>query len=104
MPPILLRVAWLDALDVDAQAQPPHRQLGESKERVGAGKGGSVIGANRPREPKVLKNTLKDRKSEHGLGSGECLAAQQVAAGKVGDGQRVAVASISEHELALIVR
>jgi len=26
MPAVLLRVPWLDTLDLDAQAQPPHRQ------------------------------------------------------------------------------
>jgi len=26
VPTVLLRIAWLDAFDVDAQAQPPDRQ------------------------------------------------------------------------------
>jgi hypothetical protein len=36
---VLLRVAGLDALDLDAQAQPPHRELAQAEERLGHEKG-----------------------------------------------------------------
>ncbi len=34
---VLLGVSGLDALEVDAESQPPHGQLGQTKERVGTG-------------------------------------------------------------------
>jgi hypothetical protein len=46
---ILLGMTWLDALDADAQAQPPHRQACEAIERVTAAKRDAVVGANRDR-------------------------------------------------------
>src|SRR5207302_11014532 len=57
---VLLRVSGLAALDIDPEPQPPHRQAREAKERVGAGKGPHVIGANRGRYAKVLNSPLKD--------------------------------------------
>ena len=39
MAAVLLRMAGLDALDGDAQAQPPHRELAEAEEGVGLAKG-----------------------------------------------------------------
>jgi hypothetical protein len=49
MAAVLLRVSGLDALDIDPEPQPPHRQARQTKERVGAGEGSAVIGANRCR-------------------------------------------------------
>ena len=60
VPPVLLGVTWLDALDADAQPQPPDRQLGEAEQGVGTDKGRPVIGANRRGQPEVLEGTLKD--------------------------------------------
>src|SRR6187551_2455125 len=59
---ILLRMAGLDALDVDAKAQPPHRELAQAEERMGAGEGHAVVGADRERQAEVLEGTLKDGK------------------------------------------
>src|ERR1700680_1313759 len=103
MPAVLLRMAGLDALDADTQAQPPDRELGQSEERVGTGKGAPVIGANRSGQPEVLKSALKDGKGVHRQGAREPLTADEVTAREVGDGERKAVASIGEHELALVV-
>jgi hypothetical protein len=45
-PPVLLRMAGLDALDLDAQAQPPDGKLRETEEADGAGEGNAVVGAD----------------------------------------------------------
>jgi hypothetical protein len=54
-------------------------------------------------EAVLLENGLKHRKSIGLLGGAERLAAAQVAARKVGDGERIAVAPIGEHDLALVI-
>ena len=38
MPAILLRMAWLDAFDGDAESEPPDREFREIVEPVGTGK------------------------------------------------------------------
>jgi hypothetical protein len=43
---VLLRVAGLDALDGDAEAQPPDRQFGEVEEGIRAGERDAVVGAD----------------------------------------------------------
>ena len=53
--------------------------------------------------PNSLKNSLKYAKSVGFFGGGERFAGEQVATGEIGDGQWIAIASIGEHELALIV-
>src|SRR5581483_10685209 len=47
---VLLRLAGLDALDGDAEAQPPDREPGEVEERIWAGEGNAVVGADGERE------------------------------------------------------
>ena len=42
---VLLWVTGLDALDADAEPQPPHRELGQSEQRVATGEGDPVVGA-----------------------------------------------------------
>lgn len=41
---ILLRAAWLDALDLDAEAEPPDGQTAEAEQGIGAGEGAAVVG------------------------------------------------------------
>ncbi len=48
-----------------------------------------------------MKEPLKGREGEERLGRGQGFAEQQIAGGKIGDRQRVAVAAVGEHELAL---
>src|SRR5262249_38994594 len=45
MAPVLLRAAWFDALDVDAETEPPDGELGEIEEGVWASEGYSVVGS-----------------------------------------------------------
>ena len=103
MAAILLRVARLDALDLDAEPQPPHRELAEAKERIRACEWDTVVGADGPGQPVLLEDGLKHRKRIGFLGGGERLAGEQVAARKVSDGERIAVAPIGEHELAFVI-
>jgi len=43
VPPVLLRPAGFDAVDVDAEAEPPDGELGEIEEGVWAGEWYSVV-------------------------------------------------------------
>src|SRR3954453_4062911 len=43
---VLLRVAGLDALDLDAKAEPPNRELGEIQEGIWTGKRHTIIGTD----------------------------------------------------------
>ena len=43
---VLLRVAGLDALDLDAKAEPPNRELGEVEEGIRTGKRNTIIGTD----------------------------------------------------------
>src|SRR6202790_4508678 len=53
--------------------------------------------------PTLFKKALKDSKSVVFFGGRERLAGQQISAGMIGDGQGVAVAMISQQELALVI-
>src|SRR4029450_11497024 len=53
--------------------------------------------------PEVLERSLEDCECVGFLRSRQGFAAEQIAAGKVGDGERVAVLSVGEHEFALVV-
>lgn len=44
--PILLRTAWLDAFDGDAEPEPPDGEFGEVIEAVGACEGQAVVGSD----------------------------------------------------------
>ncbi len=103
MAAVLLRMARLDALDLDAEAEPPDRELAEAKERIGTCERNAVIGADGLRQAVLLENGLEHRESIGFLGGGERLAGEQIAAGKVGDRKWIAIAPVGEHELALVI-
>src|ERR1700736_6714245 len=103
MPAVLSRTPRLDALEVDPEAQPPDRELGQTEEGSATGKGGAVVGADTTGQPKVLKSALKHGKGIRLTGTLQGVAADQIAAGEVGDGQRIAISLIRQHELPLVV-
>ena len=67
MAAVLVRLARRDALDVNAQPQPPDGQLAEAIEGRGRGKRQPVIRANRERQPEVLEGALEDGERERRL-------------------------------------
>ena len=65
--PVLLRAAWLDAFDLDAEPEPPHRELGEIEKRIGAGEGHAVVGGMALGRPNSLKTRSKTVKAKASL-------------------------------------
>ena len=96
-------MARCDPFDLNPEPEPPHRQLAQPVERVRRRERDAVVGPDRLREAKLLEGALEDREGELLLRRRQRLARQQVATGEVGDRQRIAVAPIAEHELALVV-
>ena len=64
MAAVLLGVAGADALDADAQAQPPHGQLAQAEQGVGAGKGTPLSVRIALGSPNCLKTRLKTVKAK----------------------------------------
>ena len=85
------------------EPQPPHRELAQAEEGVRAGEGHAVVGADGLGQAELLEHPLEDGEGVDLLGGRQRLAAEQIAAGEVADGERVAVAAIGEHELAFVV-
>src|ERR1700682_5577598 len=88
MAAILLRVAGLDAFDLDAEPEPPHRHLAQPEERIGACEGNAVVRADGLGETELLEDGLEHREGIGFLGGGERLAGEERAAGGVGVGLR----------------
>jgi len=57
-------MAGADALNGDAQPQPPHLELGELKHAMRRGEGDAVVGADRPKQAAFVKQALKGGKGE----------------------------------------
>jgi hypothetical protein len=70
---------------------------------VGGSKGNPVIAADVGRQAALLKKPLKPGKSVVFFGTRKSLTAEQITAGVIGDGQRVAVLTIAQQELALVI-
>jgi len=60
VPTVLLRMARLDPLDLNAQSQPPHRELAQVIERRGRREGDAVVGANDARQAEFFEGALED--------------------------------------------
>src|SRR5215813_2413583 len=98
---VLLWVARLDALDGDAEPQPPHREFGEIKEAVWTGERHAIVGSDRLGQTTLLEELLKGSDGKVLAGRFKGFAEQEKARGVVGDSQRKAVPAIAELELAL---
>src|SRR5262249_19165255 len=103
MAPVLLRAAWFDALDVDAETEPPDGELGEIEEGVWASEGYSVVGSYCIGKTVLAKEALEGSNGEVFAGGFEGLAQEQVSRGVIGDGEGIAIAPVTELELAFEV-
>ena len=92
---VLLRVSWLDALDGDAESEPPDGELGEVEEGIRAGERDAVVGPDGLREAALPEELLEGRDGEVFSGGVEGFAEQEEARGMVGDGERVAVLPVA---------
>src|SRR5919106_1601206 len=101
--PFCWGLAGLDAFDGDAQSQPPDGKLRQIEERVWAGEGHAVVGADGQRQAALCKEPLKGGDGEVVAGRLKGFAKEQESRGMVGDGQRIAVASVAKLELPLEV-
>ena len=100
MAAVLLRMPGLDALDGDAEAEPPDREPGEVEQGIGTGEGNTVIRADGDRQTALGEQPLEGGKRRLLAGGFQRLAQEQEARGVVGDGQRIAISPIAKIELA----
>src|SRR5713226_3376247 len=103
MAAVLLRMARLDALDANAQPEPPDRELAQVEQGVGGSEWNAIIAANVGRQAALLKKPFKHGKSVVFFGARKSLTGEEIPAGMIGDGQRVAVLMIAQQELALVI-
>src|ERR1700724_1406330 len=103
MAAILLRMARLNALDANAEPEPPNRELAQIEQGVSGSEGNTVIAADVRRQAALLKKPLKHGKCVVFFGGRKGFTGEEVPAGVIGDGQRIAVLMIAQQELALVI-
>src|SRR5580693_6954601 len=97
MAAVLLRLAWLDPFVPDAQSQPPHRELAQSRRRSTSERS-SVVGSNRFRQSEFPKSRFKYDPGVFSVGSFDGAAAQQISAVGICDRQWIAPRAISSQK------
>jgi hypothetical protein len=100
---ILLRLAGFDALDRDAEPEPPDGELGEIEQSIRTGEGDAVIGSDGRWQAALGKQLLEGGKCEVFAGGFEGFTQQQEARSVITDGERIAIMPVAELELALEV-
>jgi len=101
---ILLRLAGFDALDRDAEPEPPDGELGEIEQSIRTGEGDAVIGSDGRWQAALGKQLLEGGKCEVFAGGFEGFTQQQEARSVITDGERIAIMPVAELELALSVK
>jgi hypothetical protein len=61
---VLLRMARLDALDLNAEPEPPHRKLRKVEQGIRADKGNGSVGADGIRQSALSKEPLERRERQ----------------------------------------
>ena len=102
MPAVLLGLARLDAFGCDAELDPPEAELAESTD-ASAGEGRAVVAADHVRQAVFTEDRGEDRPGDLAALVGDDLAAEQVSAVGIGDGQGLALASVAGGEPAHVV-
>jgi hypothetical protein len=103
MAAILLWMAGLDALNANAQPQPPHRELAQIEQRLRRSKRNAIIAADVGGQTTLLKKPFKPSKSLILFRGGQRFAGQQITAGVIGDGQRITVLAITQQEFTFVI-
>ena len=103
MAAVLLRVTWLDALNADAQAQPPDVEFAQVKHSVSRSKRHTVIAADVGRQFMFLEKPFKHDESVVFSSRRQGFTGEQEAAGVIGDGERITVVAIAEQEFAFVI-
>src|SRR6202041_3058050 len=103
MTAILLGMARLDSFDADTEPQPPDRQFAQMEQSVSGSEGHTVIAAHVGGQAALLKKPFKHGESVVFFGGREGFTGEQITAGVIGDGQRVAVLPIAQQELSLVI-
>lgn len=102
MPSILVGPAGLDEFREDPEADPPRRELRETREGRG-GKRHAVVRADAGGQAIFLKQSRKDGLRLGDGGGAQGLAAQEIPTEAIGHGERIAVAAVAGPELPLVV-
>ena len=84
---VLLRATWLDAFDVDAEPEPPHRELGQAEQGRRAGKGDAVVGTDGTRQTAFGEQLFEGGDGKVLARGLERFAEKQEARRVVGDGR-----------------
>jgi len=100
---VLLRMARLNALNLDAESEPPNRKPAESIQRGRCREGNPVVCADRAGEAEVLEGSFEDGKREFSFRRRQRLTRHQIPTGEVGNRERVTVPPIAKHELAFVI-
>src|SRR3546814_6550706 len=95
---VLLRLAWFDAFDLNAEPEPPDRELRQVVEPVGAGEGNAVVRADGVGQAALLEQALKDRNDASPFHALEGFASANEPRGVIGDGQGVKIAALAHLE------
>src|SRR5260370_21171512 len=100
---IVLGMARLDPFDADTQAEPPDGEFAQMEQGVSGSKRDTVVTANVGGQAALLKKPFEGGKRVVFASGRERLAAQEISAGMIGDGEWVTVLAVAQQELALIV-
>jgi hypothetical protein len=103
MTAILLGMTRLDPFNANAQPEPPDGEFAQVEQSVCGSEGDAVIATDVGGQATLFKKPLKQSKSKGFLGGGKSFAGQQISAGMIGDGQRVAVLTIAQQELTFVI-
>ena len=100
---VLLRMTRLDPFNANTEPEPPDRKFAQVKQGMGRSEGHAVVAANAGRQAALLKKPLKHSESVLFSGRRKSLTGEEITAGMIGDRQRIAVLTIGEQELALVI-
>jgi hypothetical protein len=70
-----------------AKAHPPDQELAQTEKGPCNGEGHAVVGLDRLGQTELVEDALEHAERVRFVGAAQRLAAEQIAAGKVGDGQ-----------------